>query len=101
MQEGDAGTKSLISLPLDPCQKTGDLRAPTSANKGPTGTGAVDWLQLQDKGGSRGITEVYRVVTAGGAAPAVYMATGIVSVPYCCGVLVLQLLRGEGNLHDQ
>jgi hypothetical protein len=63
-------------------KKTGDLKAPTSANKGPANTGAVDWLQLQDKGGSIGITEVYRVVTAGGAAPVVCTTTGVVSVPY-------------------
>jgi hypothetical protein len=61
---------------------TYNLKAPASANKGPAGTGAVDWLQLQDKGGSNGVTEVYRLITAGGAAPVVCTTTGVVSVPY-------------------
>jgi hypothetical protein len=63
-------------------KKTGDLKAPANANTGPAGTGAVDWLQLQDKGGSIGIVEVYRVVTAGGAAPATCTTTGVVTIPY-------------------
>ncbi|KAH8799063.1 hypothetical protein F5884DRAFT_863710 [Xylogone sp. PMI_703] len=63
-------------------KKTADLRAPASAAKGPAGTGAVDWLQLQDKGASIGVREVYRVVTAGGAAPDVCTVTGIISIQY-------------------
>ena len=51
-------------------KKTGDIPAPANASKGPAGTGAVDWLQLQDKGGSVGLSEVYRVETSGGKAPA-------------------------------
>lgn len=33
--------------------------------------GAVDWLKLGDVGGGRGLSEVYRVETAGGKAPGV------------------------------
>lgn len=40
--------------------------APASADAGPDRTGAVDWLQLGDAGGSVGATFVYRVITAGG-----------------------------------
>jgi hypothetical protein len=48
--------------------KTGDIKAPVTANKGPAGTGAVDWLQLTAKPGyeSKGISLAYWVVTAGG-----------------------------------
>ncbi|KAM3066507.1 hypothetical protein ACMFMG_012005 [Clarireedia jacksonii] len=63
-------------------KRTDDLKAPAYANKGPADTGAVDWLQLQDKGGSIGIAEVYRVVTAGGAAPSTCTAKGTVTIPY-------------------
>lgn len=54
----------------------------SNTNRGPAGAGAVDWLQLQDKGGSIGIAEVYKVVTAGGAAPTICTTTGVVTVPY-------------------
>jgi hypothetical protein len=59
--------------------------APSTASKGPEGTGAVPWLKLDDKGGSIGVKEVYRVETAGGNAPA--LCTGkaagtVVSVQY-------------------
>jgi hypothetical protein len=49
-------------------KKTGDVKAPATANKGPAGTGAVDWLQLTAKEGydSLGLSLTYRVVTAGG-----------------------------------
>jgi hypothetical protein len=70
-------------------KKLDSIKAPTTASKGPAGTGTVDWLQLGDKGGSVGTTLVYRVVTAGGSAPATCqgqgtngLGTGIVSVPY-------------------
>jgi len=63
-------------------KKTADITAPKDANVGPDGTGAVDWLQLQDKGGSIGCKEVYRVVTAGGAAPAVCTSTDLISIQY-------------------
>jgi hypothetical protein len=50
----------LISKKLD------SVPAPSSANVGPAGTGAVPWLKLDDAGGSVGLKEVYRVYTAGG-----------------------------------
>ncbi|KFY29767.1 hypothetical protein V493_02249 [Pseudogymnoascus sp. VKM F-4281 (FW-2241)] len=43
--------------------------APSGANAGPAGTGAVPWLKLDDAGGSAGLKEVYRVFTAGGKPP--------------------------------
>jgi hypothetical protein len=64
--------------------KTGDIKAPATANKGPAGTGAVDWLQLTAKTGykSIGCSLVYRVVTAGGAAPTSCAMAGVVIVEY-------------------
>lgn len=52
--------------------KTGNVKAPTTADKGLLQTGAVDWLELGDntRGLSSGVTAVYRVVTAGGVAQA-------------------------------
>ncbi|TVY85627.1 hypothetical protein LAWI1_G008837 [Lachnellula willkommii] len=53
--------------------KTGDVKAPADSSKGPAGTGAVDWLSLTAKPApyvSEGVSFVYRVVTAGGMAPA-------------------------------
>lgn len=51
--------------------KTGDVKAPSTANKGPAGTGAVDWLQLTRKASYTSVGEqvVYRVETAGGVGP--------------------------------
>ncbi|KAF4342259.1 hypothetical protein FBEOM_3796 [Fusarium beomiforme] len=48
-------------------KKISGIKAPASASAGPEGTGAVDWLYLGDAGGSRGVSVVYRVLTAGGA----------------------------------
>lgn len=52
--------------------KTGNVAAPATADKGPLGTGAVDWLQLKDNGRgiSNGIQQVFRVVTVGGVSEA-------------------------------
>lgn len=63
--------------------KTGDIKAPATANKGPAGTGAVDWLSLDRnaKYTSVGLELVYRVVTAGGGTPAC-TATGEVEIQY-------------------
>jgi hypothetical protein len=47
-------------------KKMKGIEAPPSAPAGPEGTGAVDWLYLVDAGGSRGVSTVYRVLTAGG-----------------------------------
>ena len=66
-------------------KKNGDILAPSTANKGPAGTGAVDWLQLTAKpgyGSSVGLETVYRVVTAGGNPPAVCPSVGVISVQY-------------------
>ncbi|KAK1976941.1 malate dehydrogenase [Colletotrichum cereale] len=62
--------------------KLNGIKAPSSADPGPEKTGAVDWLQLGDKGGSQGVTGVYRVVTAGGVAHKCTTAGAIDSVPY-------------------
>jgi hypothetical protein len=61
-----------------------NVKAPISADKGPAGTGAVDWLFLTDKGGSYtsvGLSQVYRVVTAGGVGP-ICSRSGIEAVDY-------------------
>ncbi|KAJ4396625.1 hypothetical protein N0V93_000846 [Gnomoniopsis smithogilvyi] len=69
--------------------KIGDVKAPTDADKGVLATGAVDWLELGDNGRglSEGVSNVYRVVTAGGVAEACSVSeanpTGqVFSVPY-------------------
>ncbi|RQM05598.1 hypothetical protein DH86_00001635 [Scytalidium sp. 3C] len=64
-------------------KKTGDIKAPSDANKGPAGTGAVDWLQLDDNGSSTGgLSQVYRVTTAGGNPPATCPSTALIEVQY-------------------
>jgi hypothetical protein len=66
-------------------KKVADIKAPASANKGLGGYGAVDWLALGDKSESVGLRQVYRVVTAGGSAPATCTEGGantIISVQY-------------------
>jgi len=62
--------------------KIATVNAPSNANVGPEGTGAVPWLMLDDKGGSVGLSEVYRVVTAGGKAPATCPDTNLISIDY-------------------
>lgn len=69
--------------------KIGDVKAPTAADKGLFETNAVDWLELGDnsRGLSNGVVNVYRVVTAGGAAEACSVsgankAGEYLSVPY-------------------
>jgi Protein of unknown function (DUF3455) len=63
--------------------KTGDIKAPATANNGPAGTGAVDWLQLTAKAGytSVGLSLAYRVVTAGGE-PSTCTVAGVMTVQY-------------------
>lgn len=64
-------------------KKLAGVKAPPHADKGLLKTGAVDWLQLGDKGTSRGTTYVYRVVTAGGAGqPCTPGVASTGSVPY-------------------
>lgn len=69
--------------------KIGDVKAPSTADTGVLSTSAVDWLELGDNGRglSNGIVNVYRVVTAGGAAEACSVsgvnAEGqVLSMPY-------------------
>jgi hypothetical protein len=65
--------------------KTGDAKAPANADKGIIGTGAVAWLQLGESGLglSNGLSLVYRVITAGGAAQTCAEVNGATqSVPY-------------------
>ncbi|KAI9849803.1 MAG: hypothetical protein M1837_000015 [Sclerophora amabilis] len=70
----DAGAAPVFDLS---CSNAGLLRgkklatipAPANAGLGQKGEPAVDWLKLGDAGGSVGVTEVYRVETAGGTAP--------------------------------
>lgn len=65
--------------------KTASVAAPASADLGVLGSGAVPWLRLDDSGKdlSRGLSTVYRVLTAGGAAEACATSgAGSGSVPY-------------------
>ncbi|KAH7148465.1 hypothetical protein EDB81DRAFT_792327 [Dactylonectria macrodidyma] len=55
-----------VSSDLLIAKKLDAIAAPASADPGPDGTGAVAWLQLGDAGGSKGVSYVYRVLTAGG-----------------------------------
>ncbi|QPH04774.1 hypothetical protein C2857_002041 [Epichloe festucae Fl1] len=49
------------------CGKMAGVSAPRAADRGPQGTGAVPWLQLDAKDGSVGrVKYVYRVLTTGG-----------------------------------
>ena len=63
-------------------KKIAQVPAPADANVGPAGTGAVPWLNLVNKGGSVGISEVYRVVTAGGMAPPTCANSTLISIQY-------------------
>jgi hypothetical protein len=66
-------------------KKLQGIDAPSNADKGRMGTGAVQWLQLGDTGNgqSEGLSMVYRVITAGGAAQSCPVAgVGVQSVPY-------------------
>jgi hypothetical protein len=68
-------------------KKNEAVNAPADADKGPSGTGAVQWLQLGDKTGylygtSVGLGEVYRVETAGGNSPLCTAASGVLTVEY-------------------
>ncbi|KAK0653015.1 hypothetical protein B0T16DRAFT_109898 [Cercophora newfieldiana] len=65
--------------------KKAGVAVPANADKGPLKTGAVQWLQLGDSGlsVSNGISQVYRVVTAGGVAEScTTTGAGLASVPY-------------------
>jgi hypothetical protein len=60
------------------------VSAPATANKGPAGTGAVPWLYLDKKLGytSVGISQVYRVETAGGIQQVNCTVAGVMSIQY-------------------
>jgi len=67
--------------------KTATVPAPAGSNVGPSGTGAVAWLQLEAKIGnaaevSVGIKEAYRVETAGGNPEATCSAVGVMTIDY-------------------
>lgn len=68
-------------------KKIGGIPAPSDACQGPPGMqnfGAVDWLMLQDVGTglTRGLSQVYRVETAGGKAPPTCSEMGSFQRPY-------------------
>jgi hypothetical protein len=66
-------------------ERIDSIPAPSSASKGPAGTGAIAWLDLSvapnplNRGG---LNQVYRVETAGGSAPATCASTRVISVQY-------------------
>jgi hypothetical protein len=67
--------------------KSGDIPAPADADPGVggVGNGAVDWLALSAKAGagSVGLSQAYRVATAGGKAPATCLGQdALVQVQY-------------------
>lgn len=49
---------------------TASIPAPVGAAKGADGGAAVPWYQLMAQPGSYGVSELYRIETAGGSAPA-------------------------------
>lgn len=67
--------------------KTATVTAPVGSPLGPNGTGSVAWLQLEAKVNiaaetSVGITEAYRVQTAGGNPMTLCSSAGTQSIPY-------------------
>lgn len=62
--------------------KLNGVKAPATADPGLLNTGAVDWLELGDKGASVNLAYAYRVVTAGGNGLACVAAGQTFSVPY-------------------
>ena len=66
-------------------QKTGDIPAPPDAfDGGANGHGAIDWLFLPSDGSSRtsGLSEVYRINTAGGNADPAGCSSGDAVISY-------------------
>ena len=64
-------------------KKAADIVAPEGSPQGENGLGSVNWLKLSDAGGSQGITEAYRVDTAGGKPPKTCDGQeGILTSPY-------------------
>jgi hypothetical protein len=61
--------------------KLNGTNAPAGADIGPAQTGVVQWLKLGGNAASRGVTIIYRVVTAGGVGHPC-TAIGEDSVPY-------------------
>ena len=65
-----------------PSAKLNTIDAPTNADRGPSFTGAVAWLQLGAKDGAKGASMVYRVTTAGGNSHGCKYGTGDDSTSY-------------------
>lgn len=67
--------------------KTASVSAPAGSPLGPDGTGSVAWLQLEAKTGivaetSIGVSEAYRVKTAGGNPTTLCTSVGTQTVDY-------------------
>lgn len=62
--------------------KNDGITAPPTADAGPQGTGAVDWLYLTATAGAVGASSVYRVDTAGGVSHGCASAAGKDSTTY-------------------
>ncbi|KAF2812758.1 uncharacterized protein BDZ99DRAFT_384061 [Mytilinidion resinicola] len=93
-------TFSLDNVPPPPFpqvngKKNGTMTAPIYSCPGTTNEGAVPWLKLIDAGGSQsGVNTVYRLVTAGGSAPATCenIQTTIFEVPYAAEYWIYGIL---------
>ena len=70
--------KKVANIPAPPNSSTGPAFNP------PQDTGAVDWLQLIDAGGSVGLSQLYRVECAGGKPPATCNTAGPLFQQYSC-----------------
>jgi hypothetical protein len=74
------------------------INAPDGSNPGPSGTGATTWLDLGDKGGSMGLSGVYRVLTAGGLPSKTCQGqNGSFSIPYAATYWFLDLTNTTAN----
>ena len=75
------------------------INAPAGSNSGPAGTGATTWLDLGDKGGSIGLSGVYRVLTAGGLPFKTCQGqNSTISVPYAASYWFLDLTDTSNTL---
>jgi len=86
----DSASTPTFNLSLATPQRTGfmaktlGVNAPVGASKGPQGTGAVAWLDLNMKPGyvQKNVEQVYRVETAGGMNFATCTTAGVMTVQY-------------------
>jgi hypothetical protein len=75
------------------------INAPAGSNPGPAGTGATTWLDLGDKGGSMGLSGVYRVLTAGGLPYKTCQGqNSTISVPYSASYWFVALTNTSSPL---